>query len=745
MMSLKIELSLEDKALVEKTRIGTMAFLNGELKAGRIEQGYYQFAVDNVIPNLISWLSDTEIDKFSPNLREGIRDAIREELWQKITNTYVSEIKFGTGGIRGRMAFDKESILKMKKEGLGAKIFKGPGTFNDKVVLLKSVGVARYMNEKNLKAIVIGYDSRVRGQDIAVLIAELFLGYGIKVYFFDEACPYPEVTFAIPDVRADAGILISASHNDYRYNGYKLSCGNGSQFDPEERDEIYEKYIVPATTDQIKLCKFKDATPDLLYFLGGAKPLPDFDYLGREDKLINMHEKHVNHVMSFLLRPDMIKNQKNPLKIAFCAFNGAGRKAVPAIFEGTGFGSPRIIKSMNELDGLFPAFCSEPGKEQQPDPGDFRSADIAVKAFKEEYPGEFKNIDILIGTDPDADRCGVIVQVPENQRDVYGGREYTLLPADDAWCLVLWYRLKYEIEKFGKVQDAEKKFIVQSHTTSDAIIRLCMKYGIGVVRTFVGFAMLAAGVQKYWDKEDVPKFSHGRLDPDAEKCDPVIMEIINMSKERSFNIGAMEQSNGFSLLGGPPKDKRSLGENGHVRDKDGTFAALLVAEVAAWAKENGTTLLEILDKEICLDPDVGLIFNYYEPDPMDGEFEGLAGYTKKKNVLIKAKKLMEQAQNGELEICGLKATSSYVYKTGKYDAANWPGFPDEGFRFYFENDDCTYLTIRPSGTSNALRFHFQIKAKDVTEKNLIEKKKEIRVKARAVIAELRVLIGAEVV
>ncbi|MBN1902526.1 hypothetical protein JW926_14465 [Candidatus Sumerlaeota bacterium] len=735
-------LSMEDKNLLSIAKEKIQAYLDGELSSGRIEKGYYQFAVDNVMPNLEDWLGDEDIDRYSPQLKDGIRDAIRAGKWADITNAFVSEIKFGTGGIRGKMAFDKESILKMMEEGIGARFLKGPNTFNDKVLLLKSIGVARYMNEKKLESIVIGYDSRIRGQDLAQLIAELFLGYGIRVYFFDEACPYPEVTFAIPNLKANAGILISASHNDYRYNGYKLSCGNGSQFDPEERDEIYNKYIKPAAISQVKMLKFEDAGKDHLWFLGGAAPLPNFNYHGREDRLINMHERHVKHVMGFLLRPDMIRSQKNPLQIAYCAFNGAGRKAVPAILKGTGFGEPMIIKSMDELNGLFPAFCSDPGKEQQPDPGDLRAAEIAMNAFKKEYPEKFDQMDILIGTDPDADRCGVIVKVPENQKDIYGGKDYALLPADDAWCLVLLYRLKYEIDKYGKVKDADKKFLAQSHTTSDANIRLVLKYGLGVVRTWVGFAMLSAGVRRAWEREKFPNLIQGKAKPEDEKCDPVLMETIDMNSERVINIAAMEQSNGFSILGAPPADPFSLGEGGHVRDKDGTFAALLVAEIAAWAKEQGKSLIEILDNEIYLDPDIGLIFNYYEPAPMDGEYEGLEGYTRKKNILKKAEAFHEKAKKGGWELCGLKATSTYIYKTGKYDAVNWAGFPDEGIRFYFNNDPYTYLTIRPSGTSNALRFHFQIKAADVNRANLLEKKREVRRKAQEVVKTLRGLLGA---
>ncbi|MCX6999312.1 MAG: hypothetical protein NT106_03295, partial [Candidatus Sumerlaeota bacterium] len=127
-MSVRDVLSLEDKRLVETAESAIMAYLNEELHSGRIEQGYYQFAVENVIPNLIDWLADPDIDKFSPHLKDGIRDSINAGRWADITNAFVSEIKFGTGGIRGKMAFDKESILKLKEEGIGVRILKGPNT-----------------------------------------------------------------------------------------------------------------------------------------------------------------------------------------------------------------------------------------------------------------------------------------------------------------------------------------------------------------------------------------------------------------------------------------------------------------------------------------------------------------------------------------------------------------------------------------------------------------------------------------
>ncbi|MCH9032753.1 MAG: hypothetical protein IIB00_10930, partial [candidate division Zixibacteria bacterium] len=636
-------------------------------------------------------------------------------------------------------------------EGIGAPVLKGPNTINDLVFLLTSAGVARFGKDQSppLNKVVIGYDSRVRGRDLAEIVAQLFLAYDYTVYFFDEPCPYPEVTFAIPNekIKADIGILISASHNDYRYNGYKLSCGNGSQFDPQERDKMYNDYIQPATTREIKLLPFHEAADGRLWYLGGEAPVEGFNYNGGESRLIDTHGRHRDHMKAFLVDGDLQERQKNtedPLKIAYCAFHGAGRVAVPRLLREVGFREIKSISTngLNDLNGMFPSFCSDPGREQQPDPGDPRAAKIAVEAFKTEYPGEFENIDILIGTDPDADRCGIVVKVPENQREIYGN-DYYLLPADDAWTLVMWYRLFKDIEKNGKVTDAEKKFITLSHTTTEGLVRLMRKHDIGVVRTWVGFAALAAATRDVWDKKSSEHLEliDGRDSRYPDICHPFVCDSLGMnSDKRSINIAAMEQSNGFSILGGPPPDARSLGAGGHVRDKDGTFAALLVAEIAAYAKEQGSSLIELLDKHIYLDPNIGLFATFYEPDPLDGEYPGIEGDRIKKAILRRALGYFQMALAGDLEIGGMKVHSATIYRTGKYDKI-YPAtfdfqFPDEGIRFFFDEGRLSHLTIRPSGTGNSLRFHIQLHSQP-DESNLLKEKARLRAQGKMIMDDLR--------
>lgn len=778
---------MSDQAFIEKARAGMAEYLESERAAGRIAGTYYEDAVTRTLPNLTKWLTATELDEISPNLRDGLRAAIREQRWIELTNAFSRDVAFGTGGIREKMGATRDVVLRLKKEGIFAPIIKGPNTINDVILRLTSAGVAQYGRQRRprLEKVVIGFDSRVRGGDFARIIAELFLAYDYTVYLFDEACMYPSVTYAVPRLKADVGVFISASHNDFRYNGYKLSCQNGSQFDPAERNDLYENFITKMKFTDIKRLPLEQAPPDKLWFLGGgapsprttseprrigsganerltlADPLPGADYARRTDRIIDLQTLHVDHVKSFLLRPDMITRARRPLSIGYSAFNGSGRKAVPRLLTEVGFRDVKRIMKLDPLDGMFPVFRSDPGFEQQPDPGDWRAADIAVGLFKEEYPQAWDSVDLIIGTDPDADRCGVIVKVPQHQRPAYRHpgtgnlAEYSLLSADEAWTLIVWYRLMREAEQHGQVQNPESKFLVLSHTTTDLLACLARKHGCGVLKTWVGFAQLAAGTRAIWDLHQgrdtegltdggrLPHYDEGRRTPGDRFCNRTVHSWEAMDdRRRSFNIAALEQSNGFTLLGGPPPDARSLGIGGHVRDKDGTFAAVLMAELAQYAKEQGVHLLDLLDEKIYADPDIGLYITHYEPDPMDGEYEGLAGYTKKRNILHAAEELFANWKSQSLRIAGQEVHGATDYRTGKYDRVNWPGFPDEGYRFYFDAERRSHLTIRPSGTSNALRFHVQLFGGHPKRDAIIAEKARLRALAADLVTDVRKHIGA---
>jgi len=178
-----------------------------------------------------------------------------------------------------------------------------------------------------------------------------------------------------------------------------------------------------------------------------------------------------------------------------------------------------------------------------------------------------------------------------------------------------------------------------------------------------------------------------------------------------------------------------------VRDKDGTFAALLTAELAAYAKSRGTTLTGLLAKHIYADPAVGVFGNYYEPDPLDGEYAGIEGDAKKRAVVETALEVHRGVAAGGVSIGGRRVTASEVYYTGKYDRPDWTGFPDEGVRYYL-GSDLDHVTVRPSGTTNSLRFHVQLHAGAVPEDRSWAKRLELEDQGRALVADLRKILGA---
>lgn len=727
-------------------------YLDAKLRDGEIREELYRQIKENATKNIREWLNDEYISRNSPGLARGLLEAVKQKRWEDIIYAFSGNVSFGTAGIRGLACFNEDDIGKFRRFGIDAPIIRGPNTINNIVLLLKSAGLAKYAREKGMKSIVIGYDSRMWGREFAELITGLFLSSGIKVYLFDEACPYPELTYAIPAINADLGVLISASHNDKRYNGYKISSKTGAQIDTAQRDIIYD-YISRTKTSDIKLKGLGDAGEGLV-FMGGSEKLPGRDYLGRN--LIDMHTRHINHIKNFIIDRGMFSSWIGKVNAAYCAFYGVGYKSVPRILRELGLGNLRVVSEMNRLDGTFPCFHIY----QQPDPGDEIAQNAAIEAFKKEHSEEaFKGIDLFLATDPDADRVGFAVKVPEGQRDAYRQisrhpegleknlvrmlpgykkrRDYDwyLLTANEAFSILLWYRIhKMKEMNNGILPDAEKSFIVINHTTTDMLTRLAQKHNIGVVKAWVGFGFMSECVERIWNGEI--------LDPVKNRN--IMLSSTGMDGNRCINIGAIEESSGMSILGGRPLPGKYLGENGHTRDKDGILAAVMFAELMAYAKSRNKSIIELMDENLYLDPDIGLFVNHYESCPYWGQFEGPTGLSKKIGILKRLDELMKGFNSGrEIVLGGMNVLSMERYATGKYDELHaWKGFPDEGIRFFFDREGLNHLTVRPSGTSHCLRFYMQLKTR-VSKSNLMEKKVEMHDKAKEIVADIKRLCGAD--
>ncbi|MCH9022719.1 MAG: hypothetical protein IID32_08120, partial [Planctomycetes bacterium] len=174
--------------LLKAAQEGVTQFLRQSLDQGEIDDQLFSDATQAVMPNLEQWLQNPQIDRVSPNAKQGIALAIQAGNWKGIVNAFRRDLGFGTGGIRGMMGLEYESIVRLKEEGIDAPILKGPNTLNNIVLLRISSGVARFAVNKGFSKVVVGFDSRIRGQDFAQAIAELFLAYGFTGFMFDEPC-----------------------------------------------------------------------------------------------------------------------------------------------------------------------------------------------------------------------------------------------------------------------------------------------------------------------------------------------------------------------------------------------------------------------------------------------------------------------------------------------------------------------------------------------------------------------------
>jgi len=711
---------------------------------------------------LAQWMEDPNLDRLCPPARPAIETAIHEGAWRPLLDAFYRELHFGTAGVRGLVGFDRSSLAQFQTLGFAAPFLRGPNLFNELTVLRALWGTARYGREAPsvpCARIVIGFDTRIRGADFAALAASVFLAHGYTVFLFDEPCPYPEIAFAVthPAIQADFGLYLSASHNDYRYNGFKLLASDGAQISPEVRTAIARRFIASVAFSDIHPLPPEKAPPGRLIALGGPTPPPSASPLPFSNRLA-LHQEYLAKLLSFR-RPDFPPDSaRRSLTVGYCAFHGAGRGLVPDLLTAAGFSRLRVVTDgrLHEADGFFPAFGSEPGREEQPDPGEPRAMARAREGFRRDHPSDADRLDLLLGTDPDADRCGAMVRLPPTEAEI-GHDPIVFFMANDLWTILLAFLLEQRKRWDGSIRDAHTLFIAISHVTQESLEALALRYGLGVVKTWVGFPALSAGVRTVWNlsrgtpaecEREIVRLRQlkGGLGPGDQLADPVLCECRDIHAQRRFNLVTCEQSNGFSIFGAPPPDAHSLGGGGHVPDKDGALASLLAAEAAAWAASQGMTLPEMLDETVWLDPAIGLYVSGCETDPVVGEYSGVEGDRKKVAILERALAVMNRAgHDSSLRLGSRTITGAQLYRTGRYDSLYPPRpsfvFPDEGIRFFLAPDPRNHITLRPSGTGNSLRLYGQLHAA-VTRHTLPTVRRQLHREMRVLMEDFRALIGA---
>ncbi|MFW5820049.1 MAG: phospho-sugar mutase [Bacteroidota bacterium] len=543
---------------------------------------------------------------------------------KELTESFYKDLEFGTGGLRGIM---------------------GPGTnrMNIYTVGMATQGLANYLKKEfadlALIKVVIAYDSRNNSCLFAETTAKIFSANNIKAYLFDELKPVPELSFAIRHFEAQSGVVITASHNPKEYNGYKAYWNDGGQI------------ISPHDINIINEVKNINSLEDINF--ESKESL--IEIIGKE-----IDELYTDKIKELSVKPEVIERNKG-LKIVYTPIHGAGVKLVPMVLKKFGFDTIYTIPEQNVADGNFPTVVS-------PNPEEPAALKMALQRAEE------VDADLVMGTDPDADRVGIAVKDREGK--------ISLLNGNQAATLLINYLISAWSET-GKLKGRE--YICKTIVTTDLLNKIADNYGVKHFDVLTGFKYIA----------NVIKRNEGKL---------------------KF-IGGGEES--FGYLAGE-----------FVRDKDAVMSCALLAEVTAWAKDQGKSLFDLLI-------DIYMKYGFY--------LEGLVSVVKKgKEGEEEIRKMMESYRSEPpAGINGSRVVQINDYlesKTRDLDKQSEEiiDLPKSNV-LQFILEDGTKISIRPSGTEPKIKFYFSVhdklesrsdyeKTKKMLEDRIISIQKDLKLK-----------------
>lgn len=534
------------------------------------------------------WLSPS----FDEKTREDVQAMLDNTDKSELIDSFYRSLEFGTGGLRGIM---------------GA----GTNRMNKYIVGMATQGFANYIlkafpGRKDL-SVVVGHDCRNNGRLFAETVANIFSANGIKVYLFESLRPTPELSFAIRHLGAQAGVNVTASHNPKEYNGYKAYWDDGAQvLFPHDKGIIDE--VNKVGIDDVKF----EPNKDLIKIIGGEI---DWDYLQAVKEAMVDQEVILKH---------------NDLKIVYSPMHGAGRVIIPEALRSWGFQNIHVVPEQMVIDGNFPTVVS-------PNPENPEAMTLGIKL------GSKLNADLVIASDPDADRLAIVCRNDKGEWEILNGNQT---------CMMFFWYIIANKKKMGLLKGNE--FMVKTIVTTEAIRRIADKNGVELKDCYTGFKWIANEIR------------------------------INEGKKKY--IGGGEESFGFL-----PFDK--------VRDKDSPASICLVCEIAAWAKDNGMTLYDLLMK-------IYLEYGFSKEVTINVIKKGKSGADE-----INA--MMEKFRNNPpKQLGGSKVLVTKDFKL--LEQANADGskskldMPASSNVLQWFCEDGTKVSVRPSGTEPKIKFYTEV-------------------------------------
>ncbi len=551
-------------------------------------------SMENIIDEQVMRRAQEWLDgNFDPDTKRAVKELMNNDL-KELSDSFYRDLEFGTGGLRGIMGV-------------------GTNRMNIYTVGMATQGLANYL----LKAfagqpisVAVSHDCRNNSRLFAERVADIFASNGIKVYLFDSLRPTPELSFAIRELGCRSGVMVTASHNPREYNGYKAYWEDGSQVVAPHDRNIIEEVGKITSVDQIKV----GMHPENIEILDET-----FD------------DRYLDRIAGLSLSPEAVAANSG-MRIVYTPIHGCGHRLVPEALKRFGFTNIGTVAAQMVLDGNFPTV-------ESPNPEERTTMNMAIEQ------GAREGADIVMATDPDADRIGIAL--PDGE----GG--YKLLNGNQT-CMLLTYYLCRRWNELGKLDG--RQYIVKTIVTSDMVAEVARSFGVDVHECLTGFKYIAAVIR---------------------------------SQERL----------GFQYVGGGEESFGYLPED-FVRDKDGVSSCALAAEAVAWAKSLGTTLYDML-KELYVQ------FGFYKEGLVSIVRKGQEGQEEIRRMMSDWRTSPPRiiAGSSVMEIRDYRKGERLDLTTGKVS----PIEIEHSDVLQFLTADKTLVSVRPSGTEPKIKFYFSVR------------------------------------
>lgn len=545
----------------------------------------------------MAWREIYEHWKNAENLNDAVREALLEQTEEEAEDAFGAVLSFGTAGMRGV---------------IGA----GPNRMNYYTVRQATEGLAQLIEEEGEEAkkrgVAIAYDSRHYSPEFAMEAALVLGKHDIKAYVFESLRPTPTLSFAVRYLNTYAGIMITASHNPAEYNGYKVYGEDGGQMPPEEAD---------------KLTEFVQAIEDPLTIQAGNKT----DLLGSGKVEIigdRVDRAYLEEMKKVTINPELIEEMADEVKIVFSPLHGTGLYLGMKALEQAGFKNVQLVEEQAKADGDFPTVKS-------PNPESPAAFDLAQEL------GHQIEADILLATDPDADRLGAMIRTEDGS--------YQLLTGNQIASIMLDYIL-HALDEKGEL--AENGVVLKSMVSTNLANRIAEAYEVEMVEVLTGFKFIAEKIEQYEE-----------------------------TGSHTFIMG-FEESYGYLM-------------KPFVRDKDAIQALVVLAELTAYHKHQGRTLGDALNE-------IYKKYGYFLEKTISVSFPGLKGQAEMVSIMANLRETGLKKFAGQQVVQTIDyLNSTKKFADGRDVLLSYP--KSDALKYILE--DNSWIAMRPSGTEPKIKLY----------------------------------------